>query len=538
MKIGIFTVASRNYLAYVRVLFDSVAAAHPEMPRYLCLVDTIDDCFNPDEERFQVIRSDRIGVPYFEDMALRYDIMEFNTAVKPFMFQWLFDNTDLDAVIYLDPDIRVYSRMTRVTEMLDAGASMILTPHITRPLEDGRNPNDHHMLQTGVFNLGFAAISRCGESRDFLQWWSRRMQTQACADFPRNLFTDQRWCDLAPCFLNQLQILKDPAYNVAYWNLAERTVAHDGADWQCNGHRLVFFHFSGLAADDAGILSRHQNRFSLEMLPACAQLFHDYRLALAGAGWDNSKNWSYAYSRSGGGLPLAPAIRHLYRQEYPEPQDFRLQSADTLLLRLCRRVVPVQAGLEDLPMTRLMQFIYERRSDLQAAFQQGSRRGMRAFRAWFGSAGAREYKLSGPLLADDRIQEGSAAAPAGPDSRSSGAMTTSALAGWERLPAGARARLAPLIFRLTAAVSAEVAGAASGNARLDTLQDPAPPPQLPVPAHLITDEMHRQWLASAELQRVFNLQITEHQRAFAAWCRVTGPARPSTDSVSGLSAAR
>src|SRR6266404_3772376 len=112
-KIGIFTIASKNYLAYVRVLLKSVAAIHPEYSLYLCLVDTVDGAFDPRAEVFEVIQSDAIGVTHFDDMAVRYDIMEFNTAVKPFMFRWLLDNTDLDSVIYLDPDTRVYSRFDR-----------------------------------------------------------------------------------------------------------------------------------------------------------------------------------------------------------------------------------------------------------------------------------------------------------------------------------------------------------------------------------------------------------------------------------------
>ena len=66
-------------------------------------------------------------------MTLRYDIMGFNTAVKPFTFLWLFENTDLDAIIYLGPDIHVYSRFGLLEEKLEQQASVVLTPHITSP---------------------------------------------------------------------------------------------------------------------------------------------------------------------------------------------------------------------------------------------------------------------------------------------------------------------------------------------------------------------------------------------------------------------
>src|ERR1700722_977013 len=149
-KIGIFTIASKNYLAYVRVLLKSVAAVHPDYALYLCLADKLGGVFDPSREIFQVVQSDTIGIPRFEDMALRYDIMEFNTAVKPFMFRWLLDRTDLDSIIYLDPDIRVYSCFDRLESVLASDVSVVLTPHTTRPTEDGKYPNDYNMLQAGV----------------------------------------------------------------------------------------------------------------------------------------------------------------------------------------------------------------------------------------------------------------------------------------------------------------------------------------------------------------------------------------------------
>jgi len=205
-KIGVFTIASKNYLAYVRVLLKSIAAHHPEYSLYLCLADKAGDSFDPLKEAFTVIESENINIRHFSDMAIRYDIMEFNTAIKPFMFRWLLDNTELDSIIYLDPDIRAYSRFDRLESVLSSDVSMVLTPHITRPIGDGKYPNDCNMIQAGVFILGFAAINRRREASEYIDWWGRRLETQASVDLAKNLFTDQRWCDLAPCFLERLKI--------------------------------------------------------------------------------------------------------------------------------------------------------------------------------------------------------------------------------------------------------------------------------------------------------------------------------------------
>jgi len=154
VKIGVFTIASKNYLAYVRVLLESIAKVHPEYESFLCLADRVDGCFEPSNEPYSVVEAEELPIPSFADMILRYDIMELNTAVKPFMFRWLFNHTDLEAVIYLDPDVQAFSRFTRLESALDEGASVVLTPHVMKPLEDGKKPGDYNMLQAGVFNLG------------------------------------------------------------------------------------------------------------------------------------------------------------------------------------------------------------------------------------------------------------------------------------------------------------------------------------------------------------------------------------------------
>jgi hypothetical protein len=188
-KIAAFTIASKNYLAYARVLLNSVAEHHPEFKLFLCLVDEVDGYFDPTAEAYHVIPAAEIGIPSFLDMTLRYDIMELNTAVKPFMLRWLLRSQQFDAAIYFDPDIRVYAPLTHLESTLSDRASVVLTPHIIKPLEDGKKPNDYNMLQVGVFNLGFIAATRCDEALNFIDWWARRLATQAVADLSANLFT-------------------------------------------------------------------------------------------------------------------------------------------------------------------------------------------------------------------------------------------------------------------------------------------------------------------------------------------------------------
>ncbi len=100
------------------------------------------------------------------------------------------------------------------------------------------------------------------------------------------MFTDQRWVDFVPSFFDH-HILKDPGYNVAYWNLHGREVFNDGDRYLVNGVPLRFFHFSGFDARKPWLLSKHQGerpRVLLSERPALAQLCRDYLARLEAAG--------------------------------------------------------------------------------------------------------------------------------------------------------------------------------------------------------------------------------------------------------------
>jgi hypothetical protein len=405
LKTCVFTIASKNYLPYARSLLASVQKHHLDYRRYLCLADKVDGFFNPSEEIFEVVEADRLGIDSFEDMSVRYDIMEFNTAIKPFMIEWLFNNTDADVIVYLDPDIKVFSKLSVVEDEILRGASVVLTPHITVPVEDGLTPNDYHMLQSGVFNLGFIAVSRCDEAINFVRWWGRRLKTLCASDISRNLFTDQRWCDLAPCFLNKLAILKHPGVNVAYWNIFQRSITQTGKDcWAVDGLPLVFFHFSGVDADLRNIISKHQSRLAWSDIPGVRSLFDSYLDELENNGWSVCKKWPYYFNTANDEFRIVPVIRQLFREK--EPVSLPGLQSDAVASRLIEICNGLPEGIDQNPdgiITELMYFIYRRRPDLHAVFNLGSEDGRRAFISWFEVSAPREYGLPDAVCDQSQI---------------------------------------------------------------------------------------------------------------------------------------
>ena len=128
--------------------------------------------------------------------------------------------------MYIDPDIAVFNRLDEIDRLLDHHA-IILTPHQLE-FEDVRSAvldNEVCSLKHGVFNLGFFAINNSSEGYSFANWFNQRLLEFCYADIPNGLFTDQRWCDLAPAFFQNLCILRDPGCNVASWNLSKRNLS-------------------------------------------------------------------------------------------------------------------------------------------------------------------------------------------------------------------------------------------------------------------------------------------------------------------------
>src|SRR6185503_17113534 len=109
----------------------------------------------------------------FFAMAAIYDVTELATAVKPWAFQFLFER-GATVAIYLDPDIEVFGSLGPL-EPLVRERGMVLTPHVTEALpRDGKRPDDRDFLLSGMYNLGFLALS-AEMAKTFLPWWCLRL---------------------------------------------------------------------------------------------------------------------------------------------------------------------------------------------------------------------------------------------------------------------------------------------------------------------------------------------------------------------------
>jgi glycosyltransferase involved in cell wall biosynthesis len=310
---NICTIVARNYVGAARVLARSFAAHNPGGTCWTLVVDDLNREITTDSEPFTVVRPEDLAIEPWSEMVAGYSVLELSTAVKPWLLKHLLRQHGVGRLTYLDPDIQVFSSLEEIDELL-AEHAVVVNPHLTDPMpRDGKYPAETDILVSGSFNLGFAGFAAGDQVTALLDWWAERLATDCLVAPERGYFVDQRWMDLAPGLIPSLCILRDPGYNVAYWNLSGRDVNHAENGYSVNGVPLRFFHFSGYDPDRPAELSKHQDRISLEDRPVVRELCDGYGQALAAEGHERWRTRRYAYGALPDGTPLDAAARSVYR---------------------------------------------------------------------------------------------------------------------------------------------------------------------------------------------------------------------------------
>jgi hypothetical protein len=283
--ITFLTICSANYLAHAKTLGESLLMHNPGRRFVIGLVDRLPAGAAPSMcQPHEVIPVEELDIPGFYDMATRYDVVELNTAVKPFYIEHLYHrDSAVDAVVYLDPDILVCGSFEGLEERLQKN-SIVVTPHSCT--HDDSPTNIYYegaMLGTGVYNLGFIGTSRSETTTAFLHWWQKRLRDH-CYYWPgRGLFVDQLWVNLAPLYFSGVLVEKSPGYNMCYWNHFERRLSvWDGRYWVNEKHSLIFYHFSSFDPNNPTSITKRvsQRVCTFEERPDLKPIYDYYRSRL------------------------------------------------------------------------------------------------------------------------------------------------------------------------------------------------------------------------------------------------------------------
>lgn len=311
-----FTSFSFSYLNRARVLANGIKRNHPDWVFWAVVTDVPPDGVSVDwhNDGFdRILMAEELFGAETEAWLFGHDIVEACTAVKGAACRYIMSDETCEQLLYFDPDIAVFNPMHEVVDLLESW-DIILTPHQIAPepraARQAIRDNEITSLSHGAYNLGFIALANRGEGRRFAAWWDDRLRDWCHDRRDIGVFVDQKWCDLVPCFFDNVHIHRDPGCNVASWNLSHRRVEIDDAgNVLVNGRPLRFYHFTKLGPIGDTMTQRYA-RDNTEVY----ELWSWYRSAVQAATDPAVPDGYWHYKSFDNGVTIPAEARRLYRE--------------------------------------------------------------------------------------------------------------------------------------------------------------------------------------------------------------------------------
>lgn len=321
----LFTICSKNYLAQALTLKASAKKWVPDTDFYIFLADKKTE----EIKDVECESLDSNWIPAWREMAFKYNVIEFNTAIKPFCFRKLF-RQGYEKVVYLDPDTYVTDKLNYLWDNLEK-YSIILTPHISCLNVDFNGAqSEESLLGVGIFNLGFCAMKNNTIGNNIADWWCVRLK-DLCYD-DGSLFVDQKWMNFIPAFYpNDLLVSHQFGLNVAVWNLHERELVVENERYFVKelhtGEKfpLLLFHFSGFDPFNDMVINRRHPKYGIDSFPSFKPIIQEYKNLEYKNGYDRFHNLTYSFNEYSNGYEILPLHRRLFRAtlvEYGETDPF------------------------------------------------------------------------------------------------------------------------------------------------------------------------------------------------------------------------
>lgn len=161
-----------------------------------------------------------------------------------------------DHVVIIGADCVLYDQMIYVKSLLyEEKYDIILSSHIVYPPSEGIN----NYYKTGLINGDFLIFKNTENSKSILKWLiSQPIKDDIC----NGMFFEQTLLSSLPFISFGVYIIQHPEYNVAWFNLHERSI-----------DTVVMFHFSGY---EKGMLPRLSKHSPIEVTGKLLDLLKEY----------------------------------------------------------------------------------------------------------------------------------------------------------------------------------------------------------------------------------------------------------------------
>jgi SAM-dependent methyltransferase len=380
------TVATRSYRARAKSVAQSFLKAHPDGRFFILTVDGTASAEPIDG--IEWLGPEHLRLPHLFELQLRYTPVELCCALKVSLAREALERYPESPFLYLDSDMFVYRKLDEIWD-LSSRASIVVVPHWLGIVD--RSPlfeYEREFLECGVFNAGCFAVRSGSEASCFLLWMEERVRFDSRLRPGEGLFFDQKWFDLVPSIFSEAAILRDPAYDVAYWNLFERKLAKEQTGYSVAGKPLAIFHFSGLKLPEQRIVPFKPIHLDFEEGSSLRQLVEEYTQLQRELGDERESRIPYHYPSFENGVPANHVFHVLYRS-LSSSQSLRLGNP----FRTSRKSSFFEWATSARAPSRISPYfetLYGLRPDLQRAFPDVSGRNREEFLRWSLTAGAGE----------------------------------------------------------------------------------------------------------------------------------------------------
>jgi glycosyltransferase involved in cell wall biosynthesis len=298
----------------------------------------------------------------------------------------------------LDADIYVFSPLDALLDPL-ADHDFTVTPHVFAPFPHPERfwerPSMGDLAYSGVLNAGMFGVRAGAAARQFIDLLKGMVTAPGAFLTTLGGQAEQHSFNWIFSFAERVHVVRDRRYNVAYWNLHERTLRaaepEDGAEprWWVDDGPLAAFHFSGYSLDAPLRLSRFDTRHSVYVLPAIARLLDFYRRDLLESGGAAIKDTPFRFGTFPSGVQVDERMRHLFKEHealFAAELDPWTEEGEDYYCQSLLSPVPYVGSL--FPV--LFHQIFTQRPDLHPVFADAHLRPQGFFR-WISAHGIREY---------------------------------------------------------------------------------------------------------------------------------------------------
>lgn len=382
-KVMIFTIANDAYLPQVEMLYDSLINTDPDFSlkynfQWIRLESNVSD-----NQREWSTNADKF-LKRLIPILSQYSIEEACTAIKARVFKHFF-RLGYENVIYLDPDIYFYRSFDFVMSEFSS-SECGLTPHLLVPYKDKKRPNLIEINKSGIYNLGFIYLKNTPQANNFVDWWGRRKLIKSTKTKYDGVFTDQKWCECAPVFIEKTKISHNKGLNYAYWNMHERPIKYINHNLTADDSALIFIHFSGIVVGDNLKVSKHSSRGAEYLSEVGFKLYATYAKELENRKkiFDNT-GWTYEIPLAFSNRKLPEILKHGLNDIFNENPEliYKINTKEEVLYELCRS--------ENNRLPRYLLTLFESRPDVYNSFKGSISKGdLKPLNEWIQKSGKNE----------------------------------------------------------------------------------------------------------------------------------------------------